>query len=42
MGSTSTLVENFITHNGDFDFYELNGAFSNGSMTVRGSFLLSY
>lgn len=24
-GSTPTLVENFITHNGDFDFYELNG-----------------
>ncbi|KAL7540267.1 hypothetical protein ACHAXR_010000, partial [Thalassiosira sp. AJA248-18] len=23
--STPTLVENFITHNGDFDFYELNG-----------------
>ncbi|KAL7547183.1 hypothetical protein ACHAWF_016592 [Thalassiosira exigua] len=24
-GSKPTLVENFITHNGDFDFYELNG-----------------
>mmetsp|Transcript_2825 Transcript_2825/g.6181 ORF Transcript_2825/g.6181 Transcript_2825/m.6181 type:complete len:1521 (-) Transcript_2825:409-4971(-) len=24
-GSIPTLVENFITHNGDFDFYDLNG-----------------
>jgi hypothetical protein len=24
-GPNSTIVENFITHNGDFDFYDLNG-----------------
>ena len=23
-GSTSVSVENFITHNGDFDFYQIN------------------
>lgn len=33
-GSTPSLVENFITHNGDFDFYELNGM-SYGLDTVQ-------